>query len=148
MFPKGKVKKVLTPNFIEARIHTDLPDSHPHAKFNARIEEVRAKFLEATAPFSRALTAQALVGPASDEALRVSRETLRIAHREVESLFGPELGHLSAPDRAEALEAISASLSPLQWGHLRRSRGNSVARARGVVKRTLVSILRDAGVDV
>ena len=45
VFPKAKVKKVLTPRFVEARLHTDLPESHPHYKFNARIQEVRARFL-------------------------------------------------------------------------------------------------------
>ena len=45
MFPKPQVKKVLTPRFVEARLHTDLPESHPHYKFNARIQEVRTRFL-------------------------------------------------------------------------------------------------------
>ena len=47
MFPKAEVKKILTPNFVEARLHTDLPEAHPHFKLNARIQEVRAKFLGA-----------------------------------------------------------------------------------------------------
>ena len=45
MFPKNQVKKILTPSFVEARLHTDLPRSHPHYNFNARIQEVRARFL-------------------------------------------------------------------------------------------------------
>ena len=112
-----------------------------------RLADVRARFLEATASFTRALTAQALVGPAADQALRVSRNALRLEHRDVERLFARELGELSAEERAEVLEAISAAQSPLQWEYLRRSRGNSMVRAHAVMKRTLSSILRDAGVD-
>lgn len=116
----------------------------------ARIEalvEVRSKFLEATAPFTRALTAQALVGPASDQALRVSREALRLQHEEVERVFQRELAGSAPKQRAEILEAMSAAMSPLQWAHLRRSRGNSAARSRSVMKRALTSLLRDAGAD-
>lgn len=112
-----------------------------------QLAQVRSEFLEATASFTRALTAQALVGPAADQALRVSKEALRLQHEDVERLFGRELKALSALDRTEVLEALSAALSPLQWEYLRRSRGNSMSRARAVMKRTLASILRDAGVD-
>ena len=111
-----------------------------------RIEElvqVRSKFLEATAPFTRALTAQSLVGPAEDQARRLSKDALRLQHQDVERLFGCELAGLPSAERAEILEAISAAMAPLLWEHLRRSRGNSISRARGVVKRTLTSILRD-----
>ena len=45
MFPKAAVKKILTPNFVEARIHTDLTEAHPTYKFNDRIQEIRARFL-------------------------------------------------------------------------------------------------------
>jgi hypothetical protein len=47
VFPKLEVKKILTPNFVEARIHTDLTESHPHFKLNKRIQEIRARFLGA-----------------------------------------------------------------------------------------------------
>jgi AcrR family transcriptional regulator len=112
-----------------------------------RFAKVRSNFLEATAPFTRALTAQALVGPAADQALRVSKNALRLHHQEVERLFQGELGAVSAREQAEIFEAMSAATSPLQWEYLRRSRGNSMSRARAVVQRTLRSILRDAGVD-
>jgi AcrR family transcriptional regulator len=112
-----------------------------------RLVEARSKFLEATAPFTRALTAQALVGPAADQARRVSQDALRLQYQEVERLFRPELGGLPPPERAEIIEALSAATSPLQWEYLRRSRGNSMSRARAVIQRTLAAILRDAGVD-
>ncbi len=112
-----------------------------------RLVHARSRFLEVTAAFTRALTAQALVGPAADQAQRVSKNALRLQHQDVERLFGRELVGLSPPERAEILEAMSAAMSPLLWEHLRRSRGNSISRARAVMKRTLTSILRDAGVD-
>ena len=112
----------------------------------AQLVDVRTNFLEAAAPFTRALTAQALVGPAAEQAIRVSRDALRLQHREVERLFARDLASRSAPEREEILEAISAALSPLQWEYLRRSRGNSISRGRAVLKRMLRSILRDAGV--
>jgi TetR/AcrR family transcriptional regulator of autoinduction and epiphytic fitness len=111
----------------------------------ARLAEVRSRFLEATAPFTRALTAQALVGSAADQALRVSRDALRLQHQDVERLFGRELADLSPPDCTEVLEALSAAMSPLQWEYLRHSRGCPMARARAVMQRTLTAILRDAG---
>ncbi len=117
-----------------------------HEPVGGRIEklvQMRSKFLEATAPFTRALTAQALVGPAGDQALRVSRDALRLQHQDVERLFSRELSALTSSDRAEVLEAMSAAMAPLLWEHLRRTRGNSMSRARGVMKRTLTSILGD-----
>ena len=113
----------------------EISEGEPVAQRVARFAEVRTKFLEATAPFTRALTAQALVGPAVDQALRVSRDALRLQHREVERLFQRELAVVSPQERAEILEAISAGTSPLQWEYLRRSRGNSMSRARAVVQR-------------
>jgi len=108
--------------------------------------EVRSKFLEATAPFTRALTAQSLVGPANQQALRVSQDALRQQQREIERLFLAELDGSSPQERLETIEAMSAATSPLTWEYLRRSRGLSMARARAVVKRTLTALLRDAGV--
>ena len=109
--------------------------------------EARSKFFEATVPFTRALAAQSLVGPAVEEALRVSRNALRLQHRDIERLFKQELGHLSAKERSEVVEAMSAAASPLVWEYLRRSRGNSIPRACAIVERSLTSILRDVGVD-
>jgi AcrR family transcriptional regulator len=126
----------------------EISEHEPVAHRVERLVEVRSRFLEATAAFTRALTAQALVGPAADQAIRVSREALRLQHQEVERLFGRDLLRLPHAERAEVLEALSAALSPLQWEYLRRSRGNSLVRARAVLKRALTAILRDAGVDV
>lgn len=111
-----------------------------------RLVEIRSRFLEATAPFTRALTAQALVGPASDQALRVSKDALRLQHQDVVRLFHRDLARLSPPTRDEVLEAMSAAMAPVLWEHLRRGRGNSLASARAVMQRTLTAILRDAGV--
>jgi AcrR family transcriptional regulator len=126
----------------------EISASEPVGQRVARLTGVRSRFLEATAPFNRALTAQALVGPAPEQALRISRYTARLQHQEVECLFEPELRRLSASERAEVLDAISAAMSSLQWEHLRRRRGCSTSRARAVIERTLKSLLRDVGVDL
>jgi AcrR family transcriptional regulator len=125
----------------------EISEREPVARRVEHLAQVRSGFLEATAGFTRALTAQALVGPAAGQAIRVSRNALETQHRDVERLFRRELLELSPPERAEVLEAMSAALSPLQWEYLRRSRGNSPSRARAVMQRTLTAILRDAGVD-
>lgn len=123
----------------------EVPADVPLSQRVARLAEARARFLEATATFTRALTAQVLVGAGSEQALRASREAFAVQHREVEQLFGGDLQHLAVAERTEALEALSAAISPLQWEFLRHNRGLSVARATGVVKRMLSAILRDAG---
>ena len=110
--------------------------------------QARSEFLEATAPFSRALTAQALVGATKDQARRVSRDALQSQYETVAKLFDRDLLGLSASARADVLEALSAAMSPLVWEYLRHSRGRSVARARAVMKRTLKAILQAAGVDL
>ena len=85
--------------------------SEPVARRVDRLVEVLSNFLEATAAFTRALTAQALVGPAADQALRVSKDALRLQHQDVARLFQRELLDLSSGERAEVLEAMSASMS-------------------------------------
>ena len=125
-----------------------ISEREPIARRVEHLAAVRSKFLEATAAFTRALTAQALVGSAADQALRVSRDALRLQHQDVERLFHRELASLSPPERAEVLEAVSAAMAPVLWEHLRRGRGNSLSSARAVMKRTLSAILRDAGVHV
>jgi AcrR family transcriptional regulator len=125
----------------------EIPEGGPVARRIDWLVRMRSSFLEATASFTRALTAQALVGTAADQALRVSQEGLRLQHREIETLFQPELSGSSASARAEVLEALSAATTPVLWEHLRRSRGNSIARARAIMRRTLTAILRDVDVD-
>jgi AcrR family transcriptional regulator len=110
--------------------------------------DARSKFLEATGPFTRALTAQALAEPTREQALRVSQEALRLQQKDVERLFQGDLDGLTTQERQEALEAVSAVTSPLTWEHLRHSRGLSMSRARGVMKRSLVALLRDAGAEL
>jgi AcrR family transcriptional regulator len=114
----------------------------------ALLADMRSKFFEAGAPFTRALTAQALVGAASEQARRVAREALAAQVAGVESLFERELESLPTPERAETLEALAAAASAPTWEYLRRSRGLSMARARAALARTLTALLRDAGVDL
>jgi AcrR family transcriptional regulator len=123
----------------------EISDREPIARRVERLVQVRSKFLETTASFTRALTAQALIGPGADQALRVSRDALRLLHQGVDRLFHRELAGLPPAERAEVLEALSAAMAPVLWEHLRRGRGSSAAGARAVMKRMLTAILRDAG---
>ena len=126
----------------------EVPADAPIGRRIAAFARARAKFLEATGPFTRALTAQALAEPTGRQALRVSRQALRLQHRAVETLFAGELTGLGAAARQETLEAIAAATSPLAWEHLRHSRGLSPVRARGVMRRTVAALLRDVGAAV
>jgi TetR/AcrR family transcriptional regulator of autoinduction and epiphytic fitness len=119
------------------------------APISSRIEQlvdVRARFFEATAAFTRALTAQSLVGSASQQAWRVSRRALERQNAEVERVFGAEIE--SDAHRADTLEALSAAIAAPTWEYLRRGRGLSLARARAVMAQTLAALLRDAGVAI
>ena len=126
----------------------EISEHEPIARRIDHLVKVRSAFLEATAAFTRALTAQALVGPAADEALRVARNANRHQHREIERLFRGDLADLPAPEREEVLDSLSAATSHALWESLRRGRGKTTARARAVMKRMLTSILRAAGVQV
>ncbi len=120
----------------------------PIAKRLGRLVEVRANFLEATVSITRALTAQSLVGPAVEQAVRVSREALRRHQCDIERLFQRELEGLDTQERSDVVEAMAATTSPHQWEYLRRSREKSMSRARAIVERSLKAILRDVGIDV
>ena len=128
-------------------LQEEISGDEPIARRVEQITEVRGRFLEATSAFTRALTAQSLVGPASDHGMRVSKKAVRVQHREVERLFQADLADLFPAEQSEVLEAMSAAMSPLLWEYLRRTRGYSAARARALVARMLGAILRDAGVD-
>jgi AcrR family transcriptional regulator len=112
----------------------------------ARLAETCARFHEATTPFRRSMVVQGLIGPLSEQALRVSRELLREERDGVAALFGAELATLPSSERAELVEALAAAVGPAQWEHLRSSRGLSHARARAVMQRSLLALLRDAGI--
>lgn len=114
----------------------------------ALLAEGRARFLEATTPFRRAMTASALVGPTRRQAVRVARDLLRAQRDEIAGLFDAELETLSPNEHAEVCEALSVAASPATWEYLRFSRGLPVARARAVMERSLIALLRDAGVEI
>lgn len=121
-----------------------LADVGADVEIGRRIElwaSARAKFLEATGPFTRALLAQALAAPTRAQAMRISQEAIAEQRDEVERLFASALEGLSGPDRNETLDAISAATSPLAWEHLRHNRGLSPDRARAVMSRSLRALL-------
>lgn len=131
-----------------APLAEEIPPELAVADRVARLAQVRSGFFEATTPFRRALAAQALVGAASGQALRVARELLRAHRNDIAELFRAELEKHAPRERSEILEALSAAASPSTWEYLRFSRGLSARRARAIIERSLRSLLRDAGVDV
>jgi AcrR family transcriptional regulator len=126
----------------------EIPQNLPVAERVKMLADVRSRFFEATAPFARALTAQALVGAASDQAVRVSKDAFDRQRGDVESLFAAEVSGLKASERSEAVDALAAAASPPTWDYLRHGRGLSLSRARAVLTRTLTAVLRDAGAAI
>ena len=134
-----------------ARLLKDDPTrAGPVGERVGQLADVRAKFLEATTPFRRAMTAQALVGPAREHALRVGRETCSRAQREeiAGSLRGRATGTRARRSRWRSARRSRLPRALSTWEYLRFSRGLSMSRARGVVERSLMALLRDAGVEV
>ena len=125
----------------------EIPPSLPLAERVRRLADERASFFEATAPFARALAAQALVGAASAQAWRVSKQALDAQREDLRWLFGRELERLAGTERVELLDALAVAASPASWDYLRHGRGLSPARARAVLARMLRALLRDAGIE-
>jgi len=121
-----------------------LADVGSDIEIGRRIElwaSARAKFLEATGPFTRALLAQALAAPTRAQAMRVSQEAIAEQRDEVERLFASALEGLAGRERAETLDALSAATSPLAWEHLRHNRGLTPDGARAVMERSVRALL-------
>jgi TetR/AcrR family transcriptional regulator, regulator of autoinduction and epiphytic fitness len=128
-----------------APLLAEIPRELPVAERTQRLVDARARFFEATTAFARALTAQALVGAAPEQAWRVAKAALAAQLADVDRVFGPELDQLAPAARAETLEALAGAASAPHWEYLRRSRGLSPSRARAVLTRTLRALLADAG---
>jgi AcrR family transcriptional regulator len=126
----------------------EIPPNGPVEDRLAALVDGRSRFLEATAPFARAMTARTLVGPAPEHARQAARESQQMQWRQVEAVFRKELESLSTEDRSETLEAMSAVTSSPMWEHLRRRHGLPMSAARSVMAKTLAALLRDAGIDV
>ena len=125
----------------------EMPRGLPLRERATRLAAMCARFHEATTPFRRSTVAQSLVGPLREEAQRVSQRLLREERDGVAALFAGELARLGATERAELTEALAAAVSPATWEHLRASRGLSAARARAIMQRSLLALLRDAGFE-
>ena len=123
----------------------EIPAELPLEDRIEQLADMRAKFFEATHPFARALTAQALVGAASEQAWRISKEALALQRDDVARTFEPELAELPAGMREETLDGLAAAASPGTWEYLRHGRGLALSRARAVLSGMLRAQLRDAG---
>ncbi|MDG2049897.1 MAG: TetR/AcrR family transcriptional regulator [Myxococcota bacterium] len=130
--------------------YLELPSAHQSLAEKIRFFlETRTSFLEATAPFTRALTAQVLGGrPRSEHAWRISQEGLNAQQNQIAEAFGNDLISLPDGERNQTLEAIHAAFAPLTWEYLRHSRGLSIKQARETVGHTLKALLRQANLDV
>lgn len=123
----------------------EIPPGAPLSERIALLAEARARFLEATSPYARALTAQALAGPACEQAREISLASLRLQSEEIATVFADVLGGLPPGEREECVEALASAVSPPTWEYLRHGRGLSMARARGVLERSLRALLAQAG---
>jgi len=98
----------------------------------------RARLLEAMAPVRRAALLEEPRSAVVADRLRRFR-ALGIA--EVERVFAPEIGALSARDRKDIVAGLGAAASFSTWEELRRHQRLSVARARRAFHRLLDGIL-------
>jgi len=126
----------------------EVPSEGSLADRVAALVDVRVRFLEACAPFTRALTLQSLVGTLSAQAIRISRKGLRLQYQFYEERLGRDLAGLSEVARRDLLEGLTSVTSPLAWEHLRVGRSLSLARAALVMRRSFVALLRDAGIEL
>jgi TetR/AcrR family transcriptional regulator of autoinduction and epiphytic fitness len=126
----------------------EISRDEPVARRLAQFTDARSNFLEATAPFTRALTAQSLVGPAGPQARRVSQTALQQQQESVARLFEAEIDSVPDPEQQPLVEALSSAASAHTWEYLRRGRGLSLSRARDITLRTMSALLRDAGVEI
>lgn len=98
----------------------------------------RARLFEAMGPVRRA--GERLRGSSAviDERLDFARRLLR---DQVELVFSTELAAQSPIDRRDLLDAVEVATSWSTWRVLRTEQRCSIARARGVMTRTLTALL-------
>jgi AcrR family transcriptional regulator len=98
----------------------------------------RARLFEEMTPVRRAGERLRGHSPVIDERLAFARELLR---SQLEALFAEELEGVTGAPRRDLLDAVEAACSWRTWDLLRTEQGCSVARARGVMVRTLTGLL-------
>jgi AcrR family transcriptional regulator len=114
-----------------------IPPGPLAGRIDAFVDE-RAHLHEMIAPVRRAAL---LAEPFSEEiAVRLAWVRAR-AHREVARVFAPELRALAPQRRREAAEGVTLAASWAAWESLRAHQGLSVARAKRVVRRMIVSLI-------
>lgn len=101
----------------------------------------RGNLLEAVTPFRRAA---AVHGPFSPELREALSEGAAFLRGEVEVAFGAELDAVPRAERRELLDALAVATSWGAWEALRGEAGDTPARARAVVIRTLAALLAPA----
>jgi AcrR family transcriptional regulator len=106
-----------------------------------RVEELaarRSRLFEEMTPVRR--VGEHLRGRSAviDQRLEFARNLLR---EQVTTLFAPELAGRAGTDRRELVDALEAAASWRTWDLLRTEQKCSVARARGVMIRTVTALL-------
>jgi TetR/AcrR family transcriptional regulator, regulator of autoinduction and epiphytic fitness len=108
--------------------------------FEGRLEafvDQRASLLEWMTPVLRA---SALHAPTSEALQAAGRRANRAADRELERVFAPEIGRLSAARRGPTVDALFVLCSWPAWNGL-RVRGRSVAASREAMSHALAGLL-------
>jgi TetR/AcrR family transcriptional regulator of autoinduction and epiphytic fitness len=127
-----------------ADIFWEVPASGPlEDRLDAFVSQ-RARWFEAVTPVRRAA---ALQEPFSDQIAQMVDTSRVMARRDVERVFGTELDARAPGDRVELLEALDSASCWSTWDALRRYSALDANRAAAVMKRTVVSLLRDGSND-
>ncbi len=101
----------------------------------------RARLMEAISPVRRSAV---LSEPWAPEIAKRLRAVRRLGRREVEVVFGRELGRVRPPARRELLEALAVTASWSSWEALRVHQGLTPAAARRVMARMFRALLKEA----
>ena len=129
---------------VMARVVPYLEEVPPEGPLELRVEhfvEVRTRLCEQLGPLRRAGHVYA---PHSDPVRRQVRAGRRHFSDQLQRTFAPELATLSAEERRGLLAALDTALSWDSWEHLRTFHRLGARRARRVVTRMVLAVLRDA----
>lgn len=105
----------------------------------------RRRLHEAVAPVRRGWVLRFRDHPTMVPVMAEVRSELR---RQISELFAADLADLSPSVRREVVDAIDLATSFPAWDYLRFDQELSVNRAAGVMRRTVLAVLKAAGVAV
>lgn len=124
-----------------AELYAPLPPDGPLADRLAATAARRAQLFEVILPVRGVAERIAEGSSAIAEGLEASRRALR---HQLRVAFAPELDELSADERRDVVDALSAAASWHVWHDLRTVQGLSPARAEAALARVVRGLLTDA----